>query len=71
MRKVTASIETNVPKEPPYQGYVTSDGMWAAIPYGKQYIIIHNGFQVQLCKTLRTAKTFITKEMKRIKNDVR
>ena len=29
------------PKDP--LGYVTNDGMWAAIPYGKQFIIIHNG----------------------------
>ena len=25
------------------EGYVTKDGMWAAVPYGKKFIIIHNG----------------------------
>ena len=24
-------------------GYVTKDGMWAAVPFGKQFMIIHNG----------------------------
>ena len=48
--------------------YVTKDGMWAAIPYGKSnYIIIHNGEQVHLARTLTTAKTYITKE--KLKND--
>lgn len=34
---------------------------YAAIPYGKQYLIIHNGQQLErLCKTEATARKYIT-----------
>lgn len=42
-------------------GYVTPDGMWAAVPYGKKYISIYNGEQICLHNTLETAKKFIQK----------
>lgn len=48
-------------------GYVTKDEMWAAIPYGKQYIIIHNGFQVHLARTITSAKAFIIKQTRKLK----
>lgn len=47
------------------ESYCTKDEMWCAIPYGdKQYIIIHNGQQVHLCRTLDTAKKFINGKKK-------
>jgi hypothetical protein len=46
--------------------YCTKDQMWCAIPYGnKQYIILHNGEQVHLCRSLDTAKKFIDTESKK------
>jgi hypothetical protein len=48
-------------------GYVSSNGMWAAVPYGKKYISIYNGEQICLHNTLETAKKFIQKEIRRKK----
>lgn len=45
-------------------GYVTKDGKWAAVPHGKQFIILCNGEQVHLSKTLSDAKTYIQKKVK-------
>ena len=45
-------------------GYVTKDGMWAAVPYGKKFIIIHNGHQVHLANNYSTAKSYILKQVK-------
>ena len=50
------------PKDP--EGYVTKDGMWAAVPYGKKFIIIHNGQQVHLTNNYSTAKSYILKQVK-------
>ena len=50
------------PSEP--AGYVTKDEMWAAIPYGNQFMIIHNGNQVQVVGTLAVAKSYINKQLK-------
>jgi len=50
------------PKDP--EGYVTKDGMWAAVPYGKKFIIIHNGQQVHLANNYSTAKSYILKQVK-------
>lgn len=45
--------------------YCTKDETWCAVPYGeKQYIIIHNGSQVRLCRSLDTAKKYINKNSK-------
>ena len=43
-------------------GYVTKDRMWAAVPFGKKFIIIHNGQQVHITNNLITAKSYITKQ---------
>lgn len=48
-------------------GYISPDRMWAAVPYGKKYISIHNGEQICLHHTLETAIKFIKKESKRKK----
>lgn len=46
-------------------GYVTKDGMWAAVPWtGKKFIIIHNGQQVHTANNYNTAKTYIQKQVK-------
>jgi hypothetical protein len=50
------------------QSYVTECGMYAAIPYVKgQFIVIHNGQQIRCCRSLTTAKRFITKEKNKLK----
>jgi len=46
------------------EGYVTKDGMWAAIPYGKKFVIIHKGQQVHLANNYSTAKSYILKQVK-------
>lgn len=51
-----------VPTDP--NGYVTKDGMWAAVPYGKKFVIIHNGFQVHTANNYQTARTYIQKQIK-------
>jgi hypothetical protein len=52
----------NTPSNP--AGYVTKDGMWAAVPFGKQFMILHNGEQVHVAGTLVTAKSYIKKQLK-------
>jgi ABC-type uncharacterized transport system ATPase component len=51
-----------VPTDP--SGYVTKDGMWAAVPYGKRFVIIHNGQQVHTANNYQTAKSYIHKQIK-------
>lgn len=46
------------------QGYVTKDGMWAAVPWGNKFVIIFNGEQVHTSNTLTTAKEYIQKKVK-------
>lgn len=50
------------PSEP--AGYVTKDEMWAAIPFGKKFMIIHNGEQIHIAGTLAVAKSYINKQLK-------
>jgi len=50
------------------QGYVTNDGMWAAVPWGKKFVIIHNGQQVHTANNYASAKTYIQKEIKSSKS---
>ena len=49
------------PSEP--AGYVTKDGMWAAVPWGNKFIIICNGEQVHTSNNLTTAKDYIQKKI--------
>lgn len=51
-----------IPGDP--QGYVTNDGMWAAVPFGNKFMIIHNGQQGDVFKTLDAAKKYISKQNK-------
>ena len=47
-------------------GYVSNDGMWAAIPFGndKGFAIIHNGKHVHKVKTYKQALAYIKKQSK-------
>lgn len=51
-----------VPTDP--SGYVTKDGMWAAVPYGNKFVIIHNGQQVHTANNYKTARSYIQKQIK-------
>jgi hypothetical protein len=53
-----------IPGDP--QGYVTNDGMWAAIPIiaSKEFVIIHNGSQVKVCKDYKSSVNFILSQTK-------
>ena len=49
-------------------GYVTKDGMWAAVPSnGKSFAIVHNGEVVHFSKNFECAMTYIKKELKKSK----
>ena len=50
-------------------GYVTKDGMWAAVPFGKKFVIIHNGQQVHLANNYKAAVSYIQKEIKASKKN--
>ena len=52
------------PKPGDPEGYVTKDGMWAAVPFGKKFVIIHNGQQVHVANNYKAARVYITKELK-------
>ena len=51
------------------QGYVTRDGMWAAVPLmgSKKFAIIHNGEFVHTARNFQYAKAYILKEKKKLK----
>ena len=51
------------------EGYVTKDGMWAAIPLmgSKKFAIIHNGEHVHTSKNFDFAKSYILKEKRKLK----
>ena len=49
------------------QGYVTKDGMWAAVPImgSRKFAIIHNGEQVHTSRNFDFAKSYILKEKRK------
>ena len=51
------------------QGYVTKDGMWAAVPLmdSKKFAIIHNGDWVHICRNFEYARAYIIKENRKTK----
>lgn len=57
------------PSEP--AGYVTKDEMWAAVPFGKKFMILHNGHQVQVSQNLSSAKSYINKQIKLLKPKIK
>ena len=50
-------------------GYVTKDGMWAAVPLmnSKKFMIIHNGEFVHTARNFQYAKSNILKAKKKTK----
>ena len=52
------------PKAGDPNGYVTKDGMWAAVPWGKKFVIINNGQQVHTANNYKAAKSYILKQVK-------
>ena len=46
-------------------GYISSNGLWAAVPYGDKYISIFDGQQICMHNNLDTAKKFIQKQIKK------
>ena len=56
-----------IPGDP--DGYVTNDGMWAAVPIigSKAFAIIHNGSVVHESRNYSSAKSYILKEIKKSK----
>jgi hypothetical protein len=59
------SILNEKPGDP--EGYVTKDGMWAAVPFGKKFVILHNGQQVHIANNYASAKLHIHKQIKILK----
>jgi hypothetical protein len=57
-------ILNSTPSDP--DGYVTKDGMWAAVPMinSKKFVIIYNGRQVHTANNYKSAKTYIQKSAK-------
>ena len=50
-------------------GYVTKDGMWAAVPSNcRKFAIVHNGEVVHFAKNFKSAMSYIKKESKKKKN---
>ena len=51
------------------EGYVTKDGMWAAVPMigCKAFAIINNGSVVHEARNYTSAKSYILKEIKKSK----
>ena len=49
-------------------GWVSKDGMWAAVPSnGKKFAIVHNGEVVHFAKNFDSAMTYIKRELKKSK----
>lgn len=48
-------------------GYITKDGMWAAIPLmgSKKFIVVYNGKQIHTAQNYNSAKKYILKESKK------
>ena len=47
------------------EGFLVNKGEYAAIPYGNQYLIIHNGQQLEkVCKTEGSARNYISQMIK-------
>lgn len=40
------------------EGFITKDG-YAAVPFGNQLMIIFNGQQIKVCRTVESANKFI------------
>ena len=54
------------PKPGDPNGYVTNDGMWAAVPMigSSKFVIIHNGKQDRVCNNYKQSVDYIKKQIK-------
>ena len=53
-------------------GYVTKDGMWAAVPSdGRKFAIVHNGVIEHFAKNFEYAMIYIKKGIQKEKKDAR
>ncbi len=43
-------------------GFTLKD--YAAIPYGNQLMVIHNGKQIKVCRNQQSARNFINKQIR-------
>lgn len=66
MNIVNYGILDCIPSYP--SGYVSKDLKWAAIPYGKKFMILHEGEQIHVSNTYKTAVEYIKRESKKTKN---
>ena len=41
------------------EGFLVSGGLYAAVPFGNQLMVIHNGEQLKVCRTEASARKFI------------
>lgn len=41
------------------EGFIIGKGNYAAIPFGKYLMVIHNGQQLKVCRTENSARKFI------------
>mgnify|MGYP000718181519 CR=1 FL=1 len=57
------------PSDP--SGYVTKDEMWAAVPFGKKFMILHQGQQIHVTQNLSSAKSYIQKQIKASKSKIK
>ncbi|MFZ9876929.1 MAG: hypothetical protein ACO3EY_07740 [Candidatus Nanopelagicales bacterium] len=46
------------------EGFIIGKGDYAAIPFGKQLMILHNGHQIKVCRTEDSARKFIADHKK-------
>lgn len=46
-------------------GWVSKNNEWAAIPYGKKFMLIYKGQQISVHNTIENAIKIAMKEMKR------
>lgn len=49
------------------KGYISSNELWSAVPYGNKYMSIYNGQQICVHNTLEIAKKFIQRENRKRK----
>jgi hypothetical protein len=59
-----SNINILSPDESHPEGYVTKDDKWAAVPWGKKYVILCNGEQVHTASSFYYAKDYILKKVK-------
>jgi hypothetical protein len=48
-------------------GFVSSDGEWAVVPFVNQYMVIYKGQQDKVFNTIQEAKDYISKCKPKIK----